>query len=543
VPSDFDFPAVPLTRLLDDAANAFPSAPAVSSGEIRRSYRQLRDDVDRVAGGLRDLGVQPQDRVALVLANSLAHVVTFFAVQRLGATVVACNPLGTEPELAEQLALVRPRVVVAVDRAVPRIVAAVPPDVPIVVATGTDFLPRARRAALRLPLPAARRLRAELVADVHAGRPTTPLRALLRAAPAPQADVDARRDVAVLQFTGGTTGAPKAARLTAANLVANAYQMRLWLPDAASGTEATLGVLPLFHVYGLTDGLLLTVLLAGRLVLLPRFDVDRLLTAVETERVTLLPAVPPIFAALADAVPVRHPDLSSLRFAISGAMRLDPEVQERFERVTGVPLLQGYGTTECSPATHCNPVEGVRKRGTVGVPLPGTCARIADPGDPNRVLGAGEPGELQVAGPQVSAGYEGPGGEPELVDGRWLRTGDVAVMDADGYFRIVDRLKDVIVVGGFNVYPGEVETVLASLPGVADAVVAGVPDRHRGEVVKAFVVPAPGAQLTVEQVRAHCAERLSAYKVPRVVEFREALPRSAVGKALRRLLVDGEASA
>jgi long-chain acyl-CoA synthetase len=367
---------------------------------------------------------------------------------------------------------------------------------------------------------------------------------LLRHAPAPQAEVDPMTDVAVLQYTGGTTGAPKAAMLSHANLMANSHQMRLWLPEAVPGREVTLAVLPLFHVYGLTLCLLMTVLLAGRLVLLPRFDLDAVFRAFDAERPTLFPGVPPIYQAMLDASQVRRHDLSSVRVCVSGAMKLPVAVQERFERVTGgARLVEGYGLTEASPATHCPPLSGPVKPGSVGVPLPGTDARIVDQDDPGRVLPAGSPGELAVKGPQVFLGYWGGDVTPPFTDDGWLLTGDIAVMDDDGWFTVVDRKKDIIIAGGFNIYPTEVEQAVLDLDEVAQCCVVGLPDRYRGETVKAYVVLAPGARCSEKDVVRHCASRLAAYKVPKLVEFREQLPRNAVGKALRRQLVAEELAA
>jgi long-chain acyl-CoA synthetase len=542
VPAEFDFPQVPLTRLLDDSTAAFPDATAVVAGSARLTYRQLRDEVDRLAGGLASLGVQRGDRVALVLPNCSQHVVAFFAVLRLGAVVVQCNPLATATELEAQLADCEPRAVVCLDRALPTV-----EDVrrqseigAVVVTSLVDYVPTGERLKLRSPLPAARARRRRLVAPVPSGADVVQWRTLVRGSvPARQAEVDPVRDVAVLQYTGGTTGRSKAAMLSHANLVANAYQMRLWMPEAASGREVTLAVLPLFHVYGLTLCLLTTVLLAGRLVLLPRFDLDVVEQAIAAERPTLFPGVPPIYQALGDALRGKKTDLTSIRACISGAMRLPVETQQQFEKLSGARLVEGYGTTEASPATHCNPLSGTRKPGSVGVPMTGTLARVVDPDDPSRVLPPGEEGELVVKGPQVFLGYWGQdAAEQVLLDDGWLLTGDIAVMDPDGFFRIVDRKKDLIIAGGFNIYPAEVEAVVQELDGVADCVVAGLPDRYRGETVKAYVVAADGADLTPEQVQEHCAERLSAYKVPKLVDFRDELPRTAVGKAMRRALVE-----
>ncbi len=303
-------------------------------------------------------------------------------------------------------------------------------------------------------------------------------------------------------------------------------------------------MLPLFHSYGLTLCLLTTVLLAGTLVLLPRFDLDLVFEAVDEHRPTVFPGVPPIFKAIVDSPEARRHDLGSVRACLSGAMKLPAQTQEQFERITGGRLVEGYGLTEASPVTHANPLRGPGKAGSVGVPLPGTDAKIVDRDDASRQLPPGQAGELAVRGPQVFAGYWNTEDTTGIftADG-YLLTGDVAVMDDEGFFFIVDRKKDVIIAGGFNVYPSEVEDVLSRLPGVADCAVVGVPDRYRGETVKAFVVPAPGVELTAEQVTAHCASELTAYKVPRLVEFLDAVPRTTVGKALRRVLADPEQAA
>src|SRR3954464_13156378 len=452
VPTDFEFPQVPLTRLLDDAAGAFPSGVAISYAGRTITYRELVSDVDRFAGSLRRLGVQAGDRVAIVLPNCPQFVVALFAAARIGAVAVPCNPLATVAELRDQMAMVDPAVLVCLDRSVATVTEASSgvPGERIVVASLLDYYPASARVALRSPMPKSRRKRARLTADVPSGMPT--FRALVRnGQPARQVQLDAARDIAVLQFTGGTTGTPKAAMLTHANLVANAYQTRLWLPDATAGRETTLGVLPLFHVFGLTMCVLITVLLGGRLVLLPRFDLDLVFEAIDAEHPTLFPGVPPIYQAIVDAPDVRRHDLSSIRVCISGAMKLPVGTQERFARITGARLVEGYGTTETSPATHCNPVAGQGKPGTVGVPLPGTQARIVDPADPTREVEVGTDGELAVRGPQVFLGYwppnVDPGPEPAVDADGWFLTGDLARMDADGYFTIVDRKKDVIIAG------------------------------------------------------------------------------------------------
>jgi long-chain acyl-CoA synthetase len=544
VPADHDFPQVPLTALLDDAARAFPNTVAISSAGHRLTYRSLRDAVDRFAGGLAGLGVGRGNRVAVILPNCPQHVIAFFGVLRLGAVVVHCNPLAPADELRQQLRETGTTVVVCLDRIVGTVLEVrADTEVEMVVVTSlADGLSVLDRGRLALPLPGAKAKRAKLVAAVPADSAVVPYRDLVRPSrTATQAPVDPVRDVAVLQFTGGTTGEPRAAMLSHANLVANSYQMRLWLPDALPGREVTLGVLPLFHVYGLTLCMLTTVLLGGRLVLLPRFDLDAIFAAIDAERPTLFPGVPPIYQALLDSPRIRKYDLESIRACVSGAMKLPVETQERFERITGGRLLEGYGMTETAPATHCAPPAGDRKPGSVGLPLPGTLAKIVDPDDPSIERPVGAPGELAVKGPQVFLGYWAGDLAPvsPLTDDGWWLTGDIAVMDDDGWFSVVDRKKDLIIAGGFNISPTEVEEVIRAIPGVLDCCVVGLPDRYRGETVKVYVV-APAADLTEDGIKAVCAEKLTAYKVPKFVEFREELPKTAVGKALRRQLVAEE---
>lgn len=543
VPHDFVFPVVPLTRLLDDAAASFPGQPALVFLGATLTYRELKEQVDHLASALAGLGVKPGDRVAIVLPNCPQNAITFFAVLRLGAVVVQHNPLYTEHELRHQLADCGATVVVCLDRVYPA-VAKVQADTAVtqvVVTSLSDYLPRTARLRMRLPGRQAKRVRAQLQSPVPKGASVIRFPRLLASAsvPARQAPVDPERDVAVLQYTGGTTGLSRGAMLTHHNLVSNAYMNRVWDVGATVGREVTLGVLPLFHVYGLTVCLTSSILLGGTLVLLPRFDLDLVLDAIDRWRPTTFPGVPPIYKALADSPRVREHDLGSIRICISGAMRLPVEVQEQFERISGARLVEGYGLTETSPSTHCNPVVGERRPGTIGLPLPGTDCRVVDLADPERQVPVGERGELVIAGPQVFARYWGQQDQAGVFtqDG-YLLTGDIVTMDAEGWFTVVDRKKELIIAGGFNIYPSEIEQVLLRVAGIEDVAVVGVPDRYRGETVKAVVVRTPGSTLTAEQVQAACAERLTTYKVPQLVEFRDTLPRSTVGKVLRRFLVD-----
>jgi long-chain acyl-CoA synthetase len=541
VPADYEFPEVPLTALLDEAAASFPTTVALAFLGTRITYRELKDSVDRFAAALSGLGVRKGDRVAIVLPNCPQNVITFFAALRIGAVVVQNNPLYTETELAHQLADCGAEVVVCLDKTYPT-VAAVRRQTSlreVVVTSVIDYLPGIKRY-----LAPFTKTGKEISAPVPKGAPVKQFLALLRSArtPAKQVALDPATDLALLQYTGGTTGLSKGAMLTHQNLVTNAYQNRLWLPDVQAGKEVTLGVLPLFHAYGLTVCMNVGVLLGGTLVLLPRFDLDLVFTAIDEWKPTLFPGVPPIYKAMVDSPQVRQHDLRSIKACISGAMKLPVETQEQFERISGGRLVEGYGMTETSPSTHSNPIYGKRKAGSIGLPLPATECRIVDQDDARKVVPPGEPGELAIRGPQVFQGYWN---KPEdtaasLTPDGWLLTGDVAVMDDEGYFSIVDRKKELIIAGGFNIYPSEVEGVLFGHDKVADCCVVGVPDRYRGETVKAFVVTKPGTTMTEDEVKECCVASLTAYKVPKLVEFRDALPRTVVGKVLRRVLLEEE---
>lgn len=538
VPATVPPPDGSLVDLLTDAARRYGDRVALDFFGATTTYAELADQVARAAEGLRRQGVARGDRVALVLPNCPQHVVAFYAVLRLGAVVVEHNPLYTAQELERQFVDHGAEVAVVWDKVAP-LVAGRGAVRTVIAVDLTGALPRLKRWALRLPLPKVRATRVAMTAPAPG---TYAWSALVASATPLPADhpAPAVGDVALLQYTGGTTGDPKGAILTHGNLRANAAQGRAWVPGLRDGAETIYAVLPLFHAYGLTLCLTFAVGIGATLVLFPRFDLDQVLDAVRRRPPTFLPAVPPIYARLAIAAQQRGVDLTSVRYAISGAMALPPATVQLWESVTGGLLVEGYGMTETSPITIGNPVAPTRRPGTVGVPFPSTDVRIVDPADPTRERAPGEAGELLVHGPQVFAGYWN---RPEetakvLLPGGWLRTGDIVTMDADGFVTVVDRIKELIITGGFNVYPSEVEEALRRVAGVREACAVGVPDAGGGEEVVAVVVLDSGAGADPESVRSACRQHLAGYKVPRRVVVAEDLPYSQIGKILRREVRD-----
>ncbi len=534
---ELDVPDRLLTEVLDEAVHRWPERPALIFYGRRWSYRELGAEVERVATAFAREGIGPGDRVAIVLPNCPMYPIAFFAALRVGATVVQVSPLWIGDDLETLLADARPKAAVTLEILYPNLTHG--PQgraIPLVyVARLREFYPALLRPFVGLVLrrshqptafPVGVRIRPWRAA--RTGQGTIP----------PRARPDPATTVAVLQYTGGTTGLPKAAMLTHRNLVANAVQTDAWNTTRRPGEEIFLAAIPLFHIYGLTVTFLLAIYEGGTVVLQLRPEPKELLRLIRRYRPTQLPAVPALYAALLERPELGPDHLRSIHFCVSGSAPLPPDIQQRFEAASGGRLVEGYGLTEASPVTHANPVEGERRAGSIGIPLPATDQRIVEP-DGDGVLGLGDVGELEVRGPQVMLGYLHQPAETAavLVNG-WLRTGDLARLDADGYAYIVDRKKDVINVGGLKVYPREVEETLRRVPGVADVAVAAGPDPELGEVPRAYVVVAPGAILQAETLVAFAREHLAHYKAPRTVEFRAALPKSGIQKTLRRALRD-----
>ncbi len=538
VPTDIGEVTETLPEMLTASARVYGRHVALEFFGATLTYRELQDEVSRVAAGLRRIGVRRGDRVALILPNCPQHVIAFFAILRLGAVVVEHNPLYTARELRHQFEDHDAKTAIVWDASCDTI-AALPEDARptrIISVDMTRAMPRAQRLLLRLPVKAAKEARARLTKKPSA-RGITPWaslrrrRGVSRRVAAPALD-----DVAVLQYTSGTTGTAKGAILTHRNLRANAMQGRAWLPGLQEGAETFFGVLPLFHAYGMTLCLTFAMSIGARLVLFPTFDVGLVTKAARKSPATFLPAVPPIYDRLARAAAHGTLDLSSVRFALSGAMALPVATVRRWEDVTGGLLVEGYGMTESSPVALGNPAGPTRRPGTVGVPLPGTDIRIVDPEEPTRALPPDEAGELLLRGPQVFSGYWRRPEETRaaLLDGGWLRTGDIATISEDGFVTIVDRRKELIITGGFNVAPSEVEETLVSYPDIEEAAVVALPREDGSEMVAAAIVLREGAEVAMEAVREFCRAHLAAYKVPRTIVVVDELPRSLVGKVLRR---------
>jgi len=540
VPAEVEVPEGSLSHLIDASVATYGKHVALEFFGATTTYAELGDQIARAAEGLRALGVSKGDRVALVLPNCPQHVVAFYAVLRLGAVVVEHNPLYTPRELRHQFEDHGATVAIVWDK-VAGTVQELPADLAVTTVISVDLtraMPASKRFALRLPVPAARKAREQLTAKATGTVRWDALvasRRLKATHPRPESD-----DLALIQYTSGTTGLPKGAMLSHGNLTVNAAQSRAWVPTIERGTSVVYAVLPLFHAYGLTLCLTFAMSMGARLVLFPKFDPDLVLDVVKKHPATFLPAVPPIYERLVQAAEKRKVSLSGIQIAISGAMSLPQGIVDLWEEKTGGYLVEGYGLSECSPVLMANPVGATRKPGTVGLPLPSTELRVADPDDPSVDRPFGEEGELLARGPQVFSGYWRKPDETAKVfsaDG-WFRTGDIVTMDEDGFVRIVDRIKELIVTGGFNVSPTEVEDALRSFPGVADVAVVGLPHRRGGEDVVAAVVMEKGASFDEEAIRAYGRDCLTPYKVPKHVIQVEELPRSIVGKVIRRKVRD-----
>jgi long-chain acyl-CoA synthetase len=539
VPRTLTYPEKPFPEILDETAQKYPSHPAIRYFGKTFSYKDLNRKIDQFANLLLKEGIQPGDRVALYLPNCPEVVIAFFGVLRAGAILTQLNPLNSSSETLHQLKDSGAKHVVALDRFVP-ILREVAPDCGLKTVWVTrinDYFPvplkwlypiKAKKEKTWVEWPTERLYRS-FQGEVE------------KSSPAPVRVARKMDETALLQYTGGTTGVSKGVIMTHRNMVANAYQCKAWFPGLPEGQEVFMLAIPIFHSYGMTAGMTFAISMAASMVLVPKFDVVQVLKAVDKYKVSIFPGVQAIYVAINNYPKIADYNVHTIKACISGAGPLHQEVQKKFEALTGGKLVEGYGLTEASPVTHCNPVYGKRKIGMIGLPFVGTDAKIMDVETGTKEMGVKETGELVIRGPQIMQGYWNHPEETKMVlrDG-WLYTGDIGYMDEDGFFAIVDRKKDMVKVGGENVYPRDVEEVLFQNEKVLDCVVAGVPDEKLVDKIKAYIVLKPGMTATPQEIIEFCKTRMAKFKVPKEVEFRESLPKNMVGKMLRRLLVEEE---
>lgn len=536
VPATLTYPDQPLFNFLDNAAAKYPDRPALIFFGRHISYRALAGLVNRFANALVALGVQKGDRVALHLPNSPQFVIAYYGALRAGAVVSTLSPLYTESELVHQLNDCGAETVITLTSTYTR-VKTIQPSTPInnvIVTNIKELFPWHLKMLFTLLRERKEGHRAGVEgADLY-------LQRLLRRSPDTPPPVDVRAgDLALLQYTGGTTGLPKAAMLTHRALVSNVIQAARWNTTAEEGTEIFLAVLPFFHLYAQQIAMNQAIYLGATLIVLPRYERKSLLRAIDRYRPTLFPGVTTLYAKLMEDSELGKHNLHSLKLCLSGAMALPQEVQEKFESISSGRLIEGYGMTETGPLTHANPVKGKRKVGSIGLPITDTDARILSIEDGKTDLPIGQIGEICVRGPQLMLGYwNRPDETAKVIRDGWLHTGDLGKMDDEGFFFVVGRMKEMIIVGGFKVFPREVEELLYAHPKIKEAAVVGIKDARHGELPVAFIALREGQALTAAEITAYCRRQLASYKVPRQVEFRAELPKSLVGKILKRKLVE-----
>ena len=540
IPASLSYPDRTLPQVLADVARRFPDRPATIFFKAKLTYRQLNDLVNRCGAGLQRMGIRKGDRVAILIPNSPQYVIAYYAILRIGAIAVPCNPLYVARELNYQLKDSGARAIFTLSRFYNTVKEAQPgtPLESIVVTNIKEYFPPLLRFLFTVAKEAKEGHRADISKDPSARW----FQYFLATAPATPKGVEiSLDDTAVLLYTGGTTGVPKAAELSHRNIMVNAVQTSVWF-SAQEGQEVILSALPLSHSYGMTTAMNFPIYAGATMILIanPR-DIRDVLENIQRFRPTAYPGVPTMYVAINNYPDVSKYDLRSIKACISGGAPLPVEVQKRFQEITGAKLVEGYGLSETSPVTHANPIYGENRIGTIGLPWPDTDCKIVDVETGTREMPVGEIGELIIRGPQVMKGYWNRPDETALTlrEG-WLYTGDIARMDADGYFQIVDRKKDMIIAGGFNIYPREVEEVLYEHPKVKEAVAVGLPDPHRGETVKVFIVLKEGETATEQEIIEYCRGKMARFKVPTAVEFRSELPKTMVGKILRRVLREEE---
>jgi long-chain acyl-CoA synthetase len=537
VPATLRYPDTTMHAFLDDAAESYPNSTATIFFNAKRSYKSISDEAWRFANGLRKLGVKKGYRVAIMLPNTPQFIVAFYGALRAGATVVPCNPLYTVPELKHQLADSGAETLVVLSRLYPVAKAAREGTKirTVIVTNIKEEMPLVLRTLFTLAKEKKDGHRQPFRGDPGA----VAFRDVLKAPADPFDSGTTKDDIALLQYTGGTTGVSKGAMLSHRALVANTLQCRAWHVHVKDGEGVGMAVMPFFHVYGLTVVMGQAIQSASALLLEPQFELERVLKDIAKHKPQTFSGAPRIYNAIINSPLATKYDLRSIDACVSGSAPLLIETHKKFVALTGANLVEGYGLTEAAPVTHCNPLygKGKQKAGTIGVPYPDVESKVVDSETGEREMPIGEPGELILRGPQLMDGYYNRPDETALtMRNGWLYTGDIATVDADGYYSIVDRKKEMIIVSGFNVYPREVEEALATHPAVMDSAAIGKPHPIKGEEVKAFVVLKPGQTATPEELIAHTRTQLAPFKVPHEIEFRDSLPKTLIGKTLRRQL-------
>ena len=539
VPHSIDYPSLSLYQLFQQSKEKYSEQAAVHFMGRDVTYAELAGHIESLATALADLGVKKGDRVAIHLPNSTQFPIAYFAALSLGAVVVPCNPLYVAREMQYQLKDSGAETIITLTRFY-KMIKEIQPETKlknIIVSNIKDFFPGFLNFLYTVVKEKKEGDRVSLLTGDHS---FTELLAKYKDQVPPVVEVKPE-DRAIFLYTGGTTGVSKGAVLKHSNLVANMFQVKSWCTDYQDGKEVALGVLPFFHSYGLTTVLNLGLLNGGKLVLLPKFVLEDVLKTIDKQKPTLFPGVPTIYVAINNAPDLHKYDIKSIRICISGAAPLPVEVQQQFEKNTGGRLVEGYGLSETSPVTHANPVYGKRKPGSIGLPMPDTEYKIVDVETGEKELPIGEIGEICLRGPQVMEGYLNmPEETAQSIRNGWFYTGDIAKADEEGYAYIVDRKKDMVIAGGYNIYPRDIEEVLYTHPKIMEVAVAGINDPYRGETIKAYIVLKDGETMIEDEVYEHCKANLAPYKVPKMVEFRAELPKTMIGKVLRRMLREEE---
>lgn len=541
IPTSLDYQERTVTHYLFESARVFPDRTALVFENCALSYRDFDDHVRRLASALSALGVKDDTRVAVQLPNLPQTAIAFHAVLALGGQVVMTNPLYVQREIIHQWNDANVEVAIVGDWLFQQRVGGIRDELTVrhFVTTGiADYLRAPLRWLARIKL-SREGMAASVPADPSVHDFLTLVRRHQPRDTFPKIDLSS---TAVLQYTGGTTGVSKGAMLTHRNLSYNVQQTAAWFPSIVPGKETWLACLPYFHIFGMTVSMNWPIMMGGTIVLMPNpRDIPKMIKLIGKHRVTIFPALPALFNGIINHPDAKNTDLTSVKGCFSGSAPLPVAILEDFEAMTGGTIVEGFGLTETSPVTHCNPLSGKRKVGSIGIPVPDTDAKIVDIDTGTKDLGVGEEGELLLKGPQVMPGYWNRPDETAIaLDDGWLHTGDLARMDEDGYFWICGRKKDMIITSGYNIFPDEIDRILASHAKVLEAATIGIPDAKRGESVKSFIVLKPGEVSSEDEIREFCKGQLAAYKVPRAIEFRADLPKSAVQKILRRELVEEE---